>query len=172
MGKAKLILTLLFVLAVGTGVVAGMMVTRLPTAGAGVTTAPTPLGQELGLTRDQSEKMRTIWEGTRGKVDECFVTAQTIQKKRDDALVALLTEEQKSRFAKIQQDYTDALAGLKNDRDAVFQDAVKQTEMILNADQQKRYREILKSRGLGHGPGAPPDWIAPRAVTSQPSAAP
>ena len=173
MGKAKLILTLMFALTLSSGLVAGMLVSRLPLAGAAREVAPrTPLAEELGLTKEQSEKMRDIWEGVRSKVDGCFGQAQELQKRRDDALLALLTEEQKAKFAKTQQECGDALASLKIERDGVFQEAVKRTEQILSEPQKQRYREILKSR-LGHGPpGGPPDWIGPRPPTTLPGTNP
>src|SRR5204862_2545145 len=126
MGKTRLILTLLFALAVSSGVVAGMLVSKLPASTAGNDTAAprTPLGEELGLSKEQSEAMRVIWEDVRKKVDGCFVQAQEIQKRSDVALFSLLTDEQKTKYARIQKDNADALASLKAERDGMFQDAV------------------------------------------------
>ena len=166
MGKSKFLLTALFVLTLGGGVVAGMLASRLPANIGTATTLHTPLAEELRLTPNQSDKMRDIWEGVREKVDDCFVRAQQTQKRRDEALVALLTPEQKVTFAKTQQEYSDAFAVLKSERDAAFADAVKRTETILTEPQKLRYREILQKR-LGHGPASgPPDWIVPASLPS------
>jgi hypothetical protein len=175
MGPAKAVLTLLFMLTLGAGLVAGMLVARPPAAPA---TAPRPapprtaLGGELGLTPEQNGKMHEIWEGVRDQVDACFLRAQEAQQRRDTALLALLTDQQKAAFARSQQEYADAVAALKAERDAAFQQAVKRTEQILDDTQRKRYRQILDSR-LGQGAAnAPPDWIAPRAATSRPADGP
>ena len=167
MGKAKIILMILFVLTLSSGLVGGMLVSRLPGTRPMANVPRTPLAEELGLTQDQNEKMRVIWEGVKGKVDDCFQTAQDVQKKRDDALLAILTDEQKLKFVKIQEDCSASLASLKTSRDGSFDEAVKQTEKILTEAQISRYREILQNRlhhGPHHGgPGSPPDWLPPAA---------
>ena len=171
MGKTRLILTLLFALTLSSGVVAGMLVAKLPAStGETVATAPrTPLGEELGLSKEQSESMRLIWEDVRKKVDGCFIQAQDLQKRGDMALLALLTDEQKAKFAKIQKENGEALAALKADRDAMFQDAVKRTEQILSEPQKLRYREILQTRlGLGADSNGP-DWLGPQPPATQPA---
>jgi len=165
MGKAKIILTILFVLTLSSGLVAGMLVSRFPGVKPGTAVARTPLAEELGLTQDQNEKMRVIWEGVKGKVDECFQSAQSVQKKRDDAVLGLLTDEQKVKFARIQANCSEALASLKTERDGAFDVAVKETETFLTEVQKLRYREILQNR-LHHGrhqggAGAAPDWLTP-----------
>ena len=77
-----------------------MLVAKLPASTGGETAAPrTPLGEELGLSKEQSEAMRVIWEDVRKKVDGCFVQAQEIQKRSDVALFSLLTDEQKTKYA-------------------------------------------------------------------------
>lgn len=168
MRRTQFILTLLFLLAVGAGVVVGMLVSRAPAAASGETAGQTPLGAELGLTREQTEKMRAIWEGARDKADACFLQAQQAQKRRDDALVALLTEKQKERFNSTLEDYNDELAALKAEREAMFQEAVRRTEQILNQSQKMRYRQILDSRLGTNAAGAPPDWMSTRLPASRP----
>jgi Skp family chaperone for outer membrane proteins len=173
MASAKVVLTLFFVLTLGAGLVAGMLVARPPMARAAAAatrpTARTPLGAELGLSADQSLRMHDIWEGVRDEVDACFRRAQEAQQRRDAALVALLSEQQKAVLAQAQQDYTDTVKALKSQRDAAFQQAVQRTEQILNDSQRKRYRQILDSR-LGQEAANPsPDWIAPQLATSRPA---
>ena len=170
MGKTKIILIILFVLTLSSGWVAGMLVSRLPGSKPTAARARTPLAEELGLSQDQNEKMRVIWEGVKSKVDDCYQSAQVIQKKRDDALLVLLNDEQKAKFIKIQQSCTDSLASLKTDRDSTFDNAVTQTEKILTETQKVRYREILQTR-VHHGPhqggpGSPPDWLSPGVPSS------
>jgi Skp family chaperone for outer membrane proteins len=113
--------------------------------------------------------MHDIWEGVRDEVDACFRRAQEAQQRRDAALVALLTEQQKAALAQAQQDYTDTVKALKSQRDAAFQQAVQRTEQILNDSQRKRYRQILDSRLSQEAANPSPDWIAPQLATSRPA---
>lgn len=168
MGKAKLIMAVVFLVTLGSGLVAGMLITRLG-GGSAVSTpqqAPaTPLARELNLTAEQNDRMRNIWEGVRTKVDDCFIHAQDAQKRRDQALLDLLSDEQKIKFARLQEQCTDTLRSLKIERDAAFKAAVEQTNRMLSDSQQQRYREILQSR-LGRGAGEEgPDWLKPPAAT-------
>lgn len=161
MASAKVVLTLFFMLTLGAGLVAGLLVAR-PLVVQGAATRPvarTPLGAELGLTPEQSARMHDIWEGVRDEVDGCFRRAQEAQQRRDAALVALLTDEQKVAFARAQEEYGSAVKLLKAQRDAAFAEAVRRTEAMLDASQRKRYREILQSRlGQDSGKGTP-DWM-------------
>ena len=166
MGKTKLILTLVFVLTLSSGLVAGMLVSRVPAQSTAVVAAPrSPLAEALKLSDEQNEKMRKIWEGVRNNVDGCFTDAQTIQKQRDDAVLALLTPEQKSKYAGYQQECADALNALRVKRDTMFQQAVAETKKILTDSQNNKYDEILQQR-LGRGPAGAPDWI-PQPPASQ-----
>jgi hypothetical protein len=167
MARAKVVLTLLFLLTLGAGLVAGMLIASPPATTATAAAAlRTPLGAELGLTPEQNAQMHAIWEGVRDKVDACFLRAQDLQKRRDDVLLKLLTPQQQAQYAAAQQDYADALAKLKTERDGLFQGAVTQTEQILNEGQRKRYRQILYTRVGRDAANAPPDWIAPAPTTS------
>ena len=168
MGRTKVILTLLFMLALGAGLVAGMLIARPPAIRSAPAVARTPLGTELGLTTEQNARMHDIWESVRDKVDACFLRAQEIQERRDGALVALLTPEQKTAFARVQKEHGDALAALKTERDAIFQEAVKRTELILNESQRKRYRQILDNRVSQGVASTPPDWLLPGPPTTIP----
>lgn len=171
MSRTRVILTLLFVLTLSSGLVAGMLVTRLPaTTGPQETGKPrTPFAEALQLTDEQNDKMRQIWERVRDNVDQCFIDAQEVQKRRDQELMELLTADQKAKFARIQKDSSAALAKLKLDRDGMFQKAVAETKQILTESQQKRYDEILQTR-LGRGAGGgPPDWLSPQGPASMPS---
>jgi hypothetical protein len=172
MASAKVVLTLLFMLTLGAGVVAGMLVARPRLAPDTTANAPihpvarTPLGAELGLTPDQSAHMHDIWEAARDDVDACFRRAQDAQQRRDAAFLALLTDQQKAAFAQAQLDYADTVKSLKAQRDAAFQQAVQRTEQILTQPQRNRYRQILNSRLGQEATNPPPDWISPRPTTS------
>src|SRR6478672_5986759 len=106
MARTKTVLTLLFLLTLGAGVVGGMLIARrsafaeTTAAVAGGRGAPrSALGAELGLTPEQTAQMHAIWERVRDKVDACFLRAQELQRQRDALLVGLLNEPQRARFA-------------------------------------------------------------------------
>jgi Spy/CpxP family protein refolding chaperone len=179
--RVQALLIGLTVLALGAGVAAGMLASRAtPPASGNPTTGPaapidrTPLVQELNLTPEQRDRMREIWEGVRGQVHETFEDAKQLQRQRDDALVALLTDEQKAQFEKISQDFKNQFDDLAKKRDKVFQSAVKRTKQLLNDEQRKRYEAILKNSvggpDGGHEPGMPPP--PPTATTPPPTTAP
>jgi len=167
MDRNKIVLTLFFMLTLGAGGVVGMLAMRSSSAAATIRSGlpQTTLGTELGLTREQTEQMHDIWEGVRDKVDACFLRARDIQEKRDRALVALLSDEQRAKYAKSQREYADAIAALKTERDAMFQEGVKRTEQILNGSQRQKYRQILDARLIQDAANAPPDWVAPAPTT-------
>jgi len=152
--RIEILLIGLTVLALSAGVVAGMLASRMP--GSEPTAAPvdrTPLVEELGLTPDQRDQMRQIWEGVRAKVHQTFEDAQQLQKQRDDTLVSLLTDEQKAKFQKISKDYAKRYDQLARTRELTFNQAVERTKALLSEQQKRKYEEILKSRVQSAGPG-------------------
>ena len=99
--------------------------------------------------------MKAIWEGTKDSLDDCFARARTLQQERDDAVVALLTAEQKDRYAKVNQAYVDKFAEVATRRQTAFQQAVDKTEQMLTEAQKKKYREVLRGRMGRAGPFGP-----------------
>jgi hypothetical protein len=111
------------------------------------------LAQELDLTSQQREQMDAIWSGLlkehgRGGPDRF----RAIQKERDEAIVALLNDEQKKEYDRIQADHTGKMDELARQREEAYADAVRRTKDILNEQQRATYEEILKRR---RGPGGP-----------------
>jgi Spy/CpxP family protein refolding chaperone len=152
--KPTALLLAAFGLALAAGVAGGLLLARLPAAqGRHLTsaTSASPLGAELGLTAKQAEEMRRIWEGVRDTAQQCFDDGRRLQKDRDDALVALLTDEQKEKFEKISNEYAERFAELNRRRDAEFRSAVRQTRQVLTESQWQKYEQILRNR-VGPGP--------------------
>src|SRR5690348_9314804 len=136
MRNLKLIFIAVFVLTLASGVVAGMLVSRIPAVrGPIASSKPVQqhllLGEELQLNPEQHEKMKDIWEGTRDVVDECFQKARAYQKERDDAFVGLLTDEQKAAYARINDHYVTQIDKLNAKRTTAFKDAVQKTKDLL-----------------------------------------
>jgi Spy/CpxP family protein refolding chaperone len=165
--RIEILLIALTVLALGAGLAAGLLAARLPTAagssgdavtgaGGAATNQPADHGSlvdELGLTAQQRDQMREIWEGTRGRVHQVFEDAQQLQRQRDDAIVALLNDDQKAKFQKLSGDYADRFGALEKKRDQVFEEAVEKTKSILNDVQRQKYEQILRRHVGPDGPG-------------------
>src|SRR5947208_930923 len=132
--RMKLLVVALTVLGLSAGVVAGMLVSRLPATDRG-TGGPSPhppgmspaLVEQLGLTQDQQDKMKAIWEGVRGDVQQCFQQAQDLQKQRDNDVLAMLNDEQKAKFEKLSKDYALRFDKLTQQREQAFEKAVDET---------------------------------------------
>ena len=95
--RTRFLMLGVFVLTLGAGVVAGLLASRLPTttAHADVTLAndSAPLAEQLGLTNDQRDQMRKIWEGVRDLSNVSYENARKAESERDDAIAALIPAE-------------------------------------------------------------------------------
>jgi uncharacterized membrane protein len=134
------------VLTLGAGVVAGMLASRLPASSSAMTMQQrTLLVEQLDLSSAQHDQMRQIWENAQAKVQRTYEQAEDLQSKREQALIALLTDEQKAKFEPVAKDYAARRAELDKTRDTVFQDAVSNSKALMNDSQQKKYDQILSS---------------------------
>ena len=186
--RIEILLIGLTVIALGAGVVAGVLASRLPVATEEASPThpvpapgvePTPLAHELNLTADQQAQMRGIWEGVRGRVHGTFDEAQRLQRERDEALVSLLNDEQKAKFQRIAQDYSDRFDKLSQERKSTFDEAVAKTRRLLSDEQRQKYDEILKKRvgsvppqdyrGDGGGKPVQPSRSSEATTTTQPA---
>jgi hypothetical protein len=153
MSKAKIILIAAFILALGAGMVVGMVAAR---------TAPPAnrrswLADELSLSPDQQDKMKTIWSevmDNAGRRNED--RRRALQKEREDRVLSLLTDAQKVEYKKLIDEFAAKRAELDKEREKSFKEAVERTKQILSAPQRARYEEILKHGPPGPGPGPGP----------------
>lgn len=161
MSKQIILTIVLFVVALGSGIVVGMNVKRGGDREGGERSF---LADELKLTPTQRDQMREIWQEMAhgGARRDAY---RTIQKERDEEVVALLTPDQKAAYDKIQEKATQKIAELNKERDAAFQKAVEKTKAILDPQQRVKYEEILKR---GPGAGGPRG----RREATQPATAP
>ena len=146
----------LILLTLSAGVVAGMLVKRFaslaPERGTDVVESGT-LSDQLQLTTEQKNQLRTIWESASDDVKDCYRQVQDIQKRRDQAIVKILTEQQKIEFEKIAKRYSEEYIRLTENRERTFNQAVERHRALLDAKQRVKYDAILKSR-LGKLPAA------------------
>ncbi len=145
----KIALVGVCVLALGAGVFAGMAVSHLPAKTSDpalVGTDHSPLTDELNLTPQQRDQMRSIWEGVRLTTHSALDSAQLIQAERDKDIVGLLTDEQKLKYAAIVKRTNDEFAALSAKRDAAFREGVEKTRKILTEEQRARYDDLIRER--------------------------
>jgi Spy/CpxP family protein refolding chaperone len=71
---------------------------------------------------------------------------------RDQAIVALLTPEQKTRYDEIWKNYREKNETMDKELREDFQKKVEQTIEILNPEQRTKYQELLAKRQFDRGP--------------------
>jgi Spy/CpxP family protein refolding chaperone len=160
--KATAVLVLAYVLALAAGTTSGVLAERLRSPNSSATSAP--LAAQLQLNDDQREQMRGAWEDAKDAADDCYKQAQEIQRQRDQALVDMLSDEQKAKFAPIDQGYARQFAALTTRRESAFEQAMAKTEAILTPDQRVKYEEIVRER-LGQFPAQAGGVSGPGATT-------
>ncbi len=163
--KTTGVLMAVFVLALGAGVVAGTLVSRLPTTATGPATGAehSPL-DELQLNSSQREQMRGIWEEVQKLSSQCLTDGQVAQKDRDDAIFKMLNPDQKAQWDRINTGLAGKLKALSDKREAAFKNAVERTEAIMTEPQRKAYEQMINQRvgqitvGGGFGQPPPTNW--------------
>jgi hypothetical protein len=175
--SAKVVVVIGFLIAFAAGLTVGLESRQTsvaqPPLAAGPSTKPTTrqargpgwIESELKLRPDQKQNMDKIWsEMARGGRAENDKRRQQLREERDAAIIALVGPENKAKYDAIQQNYRDQQQNLDKEMRARFENAVKQTEAILDPDQLTRYRDMLArhrppdgrdGRGGPHGPGGP-----------------
>ena len=153
MTKAKVIMIVAFLVTFAAGVAAGLaygMTRQHPHDRSW-------LSSELNLTPEQRDKMSAIWtEVMHNSGEHGRERRQALQKQRDDAVRALLTEPQKAQYESVLQDYSKRAGELSKEREKLFQEAVERTKLILTDEQRKKYEELLKNRLERERHPAPP----------------
>jgi len=152
MTKSRLVVILSFVLAFAAGLAAGLLAGR----GSGSPHGRSYLTRKLNLTPQQREQMRKIWAESMGQIRQ---QREVLEKERDQAVRAILTEEQQEKYDEIMRDFSSKVAALSETRRKTFQEAVEQTKKILNESQRRKYEELLKKEG---------EWYRSRHEGSRP----
>ena len=114
------------------------------------------LARELDLTPEQKEQMRKIWSepDQRSSMRGDLERRRALREARDEAMRALLTEEQKARHDALVQEYEQKLAELYEERRKAFEERLERTKEILTESQRKKYEELMeKGRGSRGRPG-------------------
>ncbi len=167
MSRQLLLTVLVFVVALGSGLVIGMNLQRGGDS-------PRPRGRswladELKLTSQQREQMKTIWEAMvpGGSGRESWERRQSdtrrrLYKERDEAVAALVPAEKKADYEKVLARVEQQMADMRREQEKAYQKAVEETKAILNPEQRAKYEELLKRGPLGpHRPGTNPSATQP-----------
>jgi len=149
MTKTKVILVVAFAAAFAAGVAVGFSIWGTGHRRHG----PSWLAAELNLTDAQKAQMHDIWSGVMSEtVRDHWQRRRTIAETRDQAILDLLTDAQRTRYDAILQTYAEQREAMEEERKAAFQQAVQRTKAILTPEQAAKYEELIK-RGPRHGPG-------------------
>ena len=167
MTKTRIIVIVGFLIAFGAGAVVGIQL-RAPAVAQ--TPVPQPQGQgpswlrtEFGLTPEQNEQMKNIWESLHASGRSYEDRRHRLREERDEAIAALLAPSVMGDYDRVLQEYTNKLAALAQERDKAFAEAVDKTKQILTPAQRVKYEEFLKRREPDRGdrgprgPGRRPD---------------
>jgi Spy/CpxP family protein refolding chaperone len=142
MSRVKMILTIAFVLAMGAGVAVGMLSARIPQ-----TRQPRSwLGDELNLSPEQRDQMRTIWQDVSKNRPRDGERRRALEKERNEAIIRLLTDEQKLKYEQINQQFAQGQQDQAQQREAAIQSAIERTKQILTPDQRVKYAQIMQER--------------------------
>ena len=151
-------IVIVFAAGVSVGLLAGRVKARRPVH-------RSRLASELCLTSQQQEQMGAIWSevmpprpGPGGGSERSLP-----REERDDAILALLTEQQRPEYDSILENYQRRMEELSANRRKAFDEAVQKTKQILTPEQAKKYDEMLRRRRERRpGPGGPrgfrPPW--------------
>ncbi len=157
MSKTRIILIGCAVVVFAAGVSSGLLISRVKGRRAGHSW----LASKLGLTPPQQEEMRKIWSEMRGSSPgRRGEKRKTLAQERDQAIAAILADEQKPKYEAIFQEYARKVEELSQERQRAFEEAVERTKRILTPEQAQKYEELLKER-RERGSGGSPESSAP-----------
>ncbi|MBC8108357.1 MAG: Spy/CpxP family protein refolding chaperone [Anaerolineae bacterium] len=142
MSRLKMILTVAFVLAMGAGVAVGMFSARYPQSHQ----PRSWLGDELNLSPEQREQMRTIWQDVSKNRPRDGDRRRALEKERNEAIVGLLNEEQKLKYEQINQQFVQRMQEQSQQREAAMQSAIERTMQMLTPEQRVKYEQIMQER--------------------------
>jgi Spy/CpxP family protein refolding chaperone len=163
MTKTKVLLVVAFVATLAAGIVVGLSVSRARHRPHG----PSWLAAELDLSDAQRQQMHEIWSETMSNAFRSrWEQRRAMAEARDQAILDLLTDEQRARYDAILEAYARKRKEMEQQREEAFKQAVERTKQILTPEQAAKYEELLKKRPK-HGPGdrrgrgdrrGPPPW--------------
>jgi Spy/CpxP family protein refolding chaperone len=155
MTRTRIIVIIGFLVAFGAGAVVGLQL-RSPSPAQALVPPPQNQGPswlrtELGLSPEQNEQMKNIWEGLHASGRGYEERRHRLRDERDEAIAALLAPSVMGDYDRVLSEYTNKLAALGTERDKAFAEAVEKTKKILTDQQRVKYEEFLKRREPDRG---------------------
>jgi Spy/CpxP family protein refolding chaperone len=139
---SRLILFTTFLLILIAGIVVGRVWQRLPPPLAPGAEGHSWLADQLDLNGEQRQRMDAIWAETRKAMAQSYQKRRALDQQRRQAIVGLLTPEQKAEYDRINQ----AFSKKRQDLDRQRADLIKQTEVrsraLLNARQRETWDKM------------------------------
>ena len=136
------------------GVAAGLLASRLPAKPVSQSADLASLADTLKLTTEQRVQMRVIWENMRDIAHDCKSESQKLDLQHEDDLQALIPEDKKEQYRRIEQAYSNHRAALKVRQEGEFDKAVERTKQMLNPEQRTTYEQVLRAK-VGREPTPP-----------------
>ena len=158
MNKLKFLLVLAFLVVLAAGAVVGMALDQRfrlqsPTGqpNGPHPHPPGPWGQfDRSLTSEQRDKMKAIWSEVDKERKERFLERHQLAQKRDQAVLDLLTPEQRTKFDAIQSQYREDVDHVEKKLTDSVHDAEDRTSAMLTPEQRALYDN---ARAHGGPPG-------------------
>lgn len=125
---------------------------------------------QLGLTSEQDQKMKQIWQDARAQAEPLFHQFRQIDHERDDQVQSMLDARQLIAYGDIVHDRDDRIASLKKQISQNFDQARNATRQLLTPDQQARFDVMEKTHR--HEPPFGGPSFGHRHSHSQPATAP
>ena len=169
MRKTSLLILFAAAVVFAAGALVGMVgqraVGKTSDVGPTLITGRSRLTEELKLNPDQQQKIAAIWSAAVVKAGPPPTErVRALEKEREQAILDLLTDDQKTKYNKVVAEYRQKIDALHQPARAAFTEAEELTKPLLGPTQRAKYEEILKRR---HRRTA-----APLDPTTAPSTAP
>jgi len=158
MTNSKIVLLLsTVVLMLGAGVVVGRLsLAPLPPVAIPQTQPdrPRPWFDQLALSAQQRQEMDAIWTDTKQKLHNLSMMdrRRELDRQRDEAIRALLSEQQLSAYEQINNDFHSRIDQLDKQRQKLIDDANQRSRALLDDNQKKLWDEQSKRMHAHGGP--------------------
>lgn len=105
------------------------------------------LAEQLELTPEQQTKMKEIWSDTARRGNrQMWEQRRQLREQREAAIAALIRDEDRAAYERIQQEFRDKTAALEAQWRQSYEQAVEKTKALLNDEQRKKYEIFLENQ--------------------------
>lgn len=110
------------------------------------------LATELELTPEQQARLHEIWSEAAGRGRrERDELRRALTREREQAIAALIPEQDRSRYDAVLKEFTDKMEALEDESRQAFRGNVERTKEILTPEQRARYQEIMQRHEQDRG---------------------